>query len=130
VNQKNNSSPVSNSSWLKGVGEYKWSLGAAAFLLLGMLSARGGAHLLVGLLRFALPLILILFIFKLLKKKLFGAAGAAFKKQMEAMMQAGQAGSANGGDAVGRKNPENSQNTITLCSKCGSYLTAGHRCKS
>lgn len=99
--------------------EYKWSILALALLLGGILLSRGGLASLTPLLRLIVPVVIVIFAFNYLKKRLTsGAVGEALRKRMEEAMRQQQMNAQGGRDKV-----------IDLCPKCGTYLTAGHRCK-
>lgn len=107
---------------MQKLSEYKWSLLALALILGGLFSSRGGLAALAPLLRFILPIVVVLFLFNYVKRRLSsGALGEALRKKMEEAMRQQQAQGGRGGAGGG--------NVIDLCPKCGSYLAAGHRCK-
>lgn len=110
---------------MKTLLEYKWQLLALGCLVFVITSARGGAQVLMPLVRWILPLIVIVFILGYLKKKIMsGRIAEAFRKQMEQAMQAQQQKSGGGGRGGNASNK-----TIDLCPKCGSYSSPGHKCK-
>jgi len=102
---------------MRKLWDYKFQLLVIGLLLFAIMSSRGGLASLMPFLRFLVPVIIVVLLFQLVKKKLMGSLGDAFKKQMEAAMNAQKAGG-------------QGQKTIQLCSKCGGYATPGHRCKA
>lgn len=104
---------------MKQILEYKWSIVALGGLLAGLLLSRGGLASLMPLVKFILPVILVVVVFKLATKKLRVAAANFVTKNMNQMNQAG--GFGNIGNNQGKK-------VIDLCPKCGSYKQAGHKC--
>lgn len=106
---------------MKTLLEYKWQLLALGCLVFVIMSARGGAQVLMPLARWILPVIVMIFVLGYLKKKVMsGRIAETFRKQMEQAMQAQQQKA--GGGATANK-------TIDLCPKCGSYSAPGHKCK-
>lgn len=108
---------------MKQILEYKWSILALAGLLAGLLLARGGMASLMPLVRFLIPIIVIVVVAKFASKKLRSAASDFVAKNMGQMGQAGGFGNVGAGQAGAR-----GKNVIDLCPKCGSYLKAGHKC--
>ena len=105
--------------------EYKWSLLALLCILGGLIMSRGGLAALMPLARFFVPFLVVYFIFRALKKRLMsGNIGDVLRAKMEDAMRQQQQmqGGRGAGGAGGGK-------VIDLCPKCGSYLSAGHRCK-
>lgn len=102
---------------MKQLMEYKWSLLALGGIIAGLVLSRGGLASLLPLARMLMPLIIILLLFKFVSKKVKGVAQNFVEKNM------GQAG------GLGQQGGRQEQKIIDLCSNCGSYLTAGHKCK-
>jgi hypothetical protein len=107
---------------MKQLLEYKWSFVALAGLLAGLLLARGGVASLMPLVRFLIPIVIIVVVAKFASKKLRSAASDFVAKNMGQMGQAGGFGNVGAG-AGGKRQP-----VIDLCPKCGSYLKPGHKC--
>lgn len=122
--------------------ENKWSVSAAAFLLFGMMLARGGAASLGPLLRIAIPVCGVVFGLRFLKGRFQSAVRMAVKDlmaQQKGSQSFGGVDAANtdrGKDARGgRTNAGRSQRNeaapvIDLCPRCGSYLKPGHLCNA
>lgn len=95
---------------MKLIMEYKWSFLALAGILCGLFLSRGGVGTLLPLIRFLMPVIVVLVALNFLQKKVKNVATNFVAKNM--------------GQAPGRPDA----NVIDLCPKCGSYMKAGHKC--
>lgn len=108
---------------LSKLNENKWSIFALGAILGALLMTRGGLATLMPLARFVLPIVIVLVIFSMLKKKLMGSgAMTSIKEKMEEAMRQAQ-------QQQGQR-PGGGGKVIDLCPKCGTYLAAGHRCKT
>lgn len=125
---KSSSVETGSSNVLGKLNENKWSIFALGAIAGGLMMSRGGMAALMPLLRLLAPVLILLFVINIIKKKLMaGGIGQGLKAKMEdAMRQAQQQGGKPSGG--GGKTP-GSGKVIDLCPKCGSYLAAGHRCK-
>ncbi len=86
----------------------KWPLTALAVILGALFLTRGGLASLIPLLRLALPVVVVVVVYKAVKSKICSAIGDAVRPR----------GGPGGGAAQ----------VIDLCPKCGAYLRSGHRC--
>jgi hypothetical protein len=92
---------------------------ALSILVFAMFAASRGAALpaLWALGRFVLPVLVIWLVFRLIKSRV----SRAVQKFQEQMMQ--------GMNAPGARTNGAGRQVLDLCPKCGTLMTAGHRCK-
>jgi hypothetical protein len=109
---------------MKRLSANKWSVLALGLLVGSLLLSRGGLAMLGSLWRLILPVLVVYLVFKWGKKKFITAAQEALRKQMESQGMGWP-----GGQGGGPFSAPNQSRTIDLCSKCGSYLAPGHRCR-
>lgn len=95
------------------VRDFKYTYIAIGIILVALASSKGGLSALMPLVRFALPFIVLVLIYRFIKGKFVAAA-----KDMAQRAQQGGMGS--GGAQEGK--------VIDLCPKCGKYMTGNHRC--
>lgn len=119
--------------WGERLWDLKWQIFAAGLLIFGLLMAKGGLAALGPFLKFALPVGIAAYVFKIVKQKVMASAGNAIRKKFEDALRQGVPGpqgplGARGPSASAR--PRDDDKVIDLCPKCGSYLAAGHRCKT
>lgn len=101
------------------LGDYKWQIGAAVFLLAGLMLSGNGLRALVPVAKFIAPFLVIWVIFRLVRHKLKTMASGAVSGRLQEMMRQ---------MAEQQQGGRSGKGVIDLCPKCGSYLKPGHKC--
>ena len=102
------------------LNDYKWQIGAAAFLIVGLMLSGNGLRALVPVARFLAPFFVIWLIFRFFRNKLKNLVGGAARGRIEEMMRQMAEQQQSG------RRPGNG--VIDLCPQCGAYLKPGHKC--
>lgn len=94
----------------------KWTYFALAMIAGALFLTRGGLASVAPLLRFALPVVIVVVALRAVKGRLTAAVD-------EAVRRSGGGRGRGPGQA-----PADEGQVIDLCPKCGAYMKAGHRC--
>lgn len=103
------------------LSDYKWQIGAAAFLILGLMLSGNGLRALTPALRFLAPVLLIWLIYRFLRNKLKDKLGGLARGRLEDMLRQMSEQQQTGRTGSG---------VIDLCPECGAYLKPGHKCQT
>lgn len=104
-----------------------WSFSALAILGLALFTSKGGLAAVMPVVRLLIPVVVILFIFNFIKKKLAKRFEDALKTHLG--HSGGPLDPQKMAEFLQNRGQKNQGQVIDLCSKCGSYLSPGHRCK-
>ncbi len=100
--------------------DFKYTWIALGIILVALASSKGGLSALMPLLRFALPFIVLVLIYRFIKGKVI----SSMKDMQERVQQDGPMR----GPGMGQGSSTQQGKVIDLCPKCGKYMTGNHRC--